>query len=106
MGLTVLLRGYMADFLKRLGKIAAGGKAGAAGDLFDAVACSCQKILGSRNPHLRQVCDRRFSVKLCKLVAQIIFCNVAAVSQRVKRDLVVVIFLNVASGLVALTAAV
>lgn len=69
MCLTVLLGGNMTHLLKRLGKIAAGRKTGDAGDFFNTVAGSDQEIFGSCNPYLCQICNWRFSIKLCKLVA-------------------------------------
>lgn len=106
MRFPVLLRGHVADFLKCLGKITAGRKTGVAGDFFDAVIGGREEILGGRDPDLRQVCDRGFPVKRRKLMAQIVFCNVAVVRKRAERDFVVVIFFDIALGLVALAAAV
>lgn len=96
----------MADSLKCLGKITAGRKPGAAGDFFNAVAGSCQKIFGSRNTDSCQIGDGGLSVKFRKLVGQIVFCNIAVVSKRVQCDFVPVIFLNIAFGLVAFMTAV
>ncbi len=102
---AVLLRGHMADALECLGKVAAGRKTGGARNFLNAVAGRGQKVPGSRNPYLCQVRDGGCSIERAELVAQIVFGNIAAAGKRVQRDFMLVIFLDIASGLVAFAAA-